>query len=88
MENTGERLEMESVAAQREYEVLKVSEKVSAQAALRVEREREAAEEVETAAGGVVTRKKEVVSRFNGPVGRARTMEVKGVVEKVHPLVR
>ena len=40
------------------------------------------------AAGGVVTRKVEVVTRLNGPVGRARTAKLKGVVEKVQPLVR
>ena len=38
--------------------------------------------------GGVVTRKVEVVTRLNWPVGRARTEELKGVVEKVQPLVR
>ena len=36
-----------------------------------------------SAAGGVVTRKVEVVTRMNGPVGRTRTAELKGVVEKV-----
>ena len=40
------------------------------------------------AAGGVVTRKVEVVTRLNGPVGQSRTGELKGVVEKVQPLVR
>ena len=37
---------------------------------------------------GVVTRKVEVVSRLNGPLGRVRTSELKGVVEKLQPLVR
>ena len=41
-----------------------------------------------SAVGGVVTRKVEVVTRLNGPVGQARTAELKGVVEKVQPLVR
>ena len=41
-----------------------------------------------SAVGGVVTRKVEVVTRLNGPVGRARTAELKGVVKKVQPLVR
>ena len=40
------------------------------------------------AAGRVVTRKVEVVTRLNGPVGRTRTAELNGVVEKVQPLVR
>ena len=41
-----------------------------------------------SAVGGVVKRKVEVVTTLNGPVGRARTVELKGVVEKVQPLVR
>ena len=40
------------------------------------------------AAGGVVIRKVGVVTRLNGPVGRARTAELKWVVEKVQPLMR
>ena len=160
LENTRGRLERERAAAQREHEVMKVAERVSAEAERRVTREREAAAEVEAAAkrqgaveearderlaalrknldvaaesmrsaktdaersagceavavahdevkrveavapvspevgtagpwsavGGVVTRKVEVVTRLNGPVGRARTAELKGVVEIVQPLV-
>ena len=39
-------------------------------------------------AGGVVTRKVEVVTRLNGPVGRTRTAELRGVVERVQALVK
>ena len=35
----------------------------------------------------MVTRKVEVVIRLNGPVGRDKTAELKGVVEQVQPLV-
>ena len=40
------------------------------------------------AVGGVVTRKVEVVVRLNGPIGRERTVGLKGVVEKVQFLVK
>ena len=161
LENTRGRLERERAAAQREHEVFKVAERVSAGMEARVIKEREAAAEVEAAekrqkaedvaraerlaalrknldvaaesvrgakteaersagcealtvahnevkraealapvstevvtAGlwsavvGVVTRKVEVVTRLSGPVGQARTAELKGVVENVQPLVR
>ena len=39
-------------------------------------------------AGGVVTRKVEVVTRLNGPVGRTRMAELRGVVERVQALVK
>ena len=159
LENIHGRLERERVVAQREHEVLKVAEKVSAETESRVTKEREAALEVEAAAKrleeedvahaerlvalrrnlhiaaesvrgaktdaersagceavaivheevkraealapvspdveaagprsplvGVVTRNVEVVTRLNGPVGHARTAELKGVVGKVQPL--
>ena len=38
--------------------------------------------------GGRVVRKVEVVSRLDGPIGRARTAGLLSVVEKVHALVR
>ena len=50
LENTRGRLEREGVATQREHEVLKVAEKVTAETERRVTRECEAAAEVEAAA--------------------------------------
>ena len=50
LENTHGRLARERVAAQREHEVLKVAEKVSAEMERRVTKAREAAVEIEAAA--------------------------------------
>ena len=161
LENTWARLESERVAPQKEHEVIKVAERVFAEAARRVVKEYNAAVEIEAAAkrqeaegiawaeklaalrrnldvaaesvrgaqtdaerstgceavavvhvevkkaetsilaspkvvaagpwravAGVVTRKLEVVIRFNGAVGQIWTAKLKGVVEKVQPLVR
>ena len=81
LENTWERLERVTVTAQREHKVRKIEASILAFPEV-------VAVGPSRAAGGVVTRKVEVVTRLNGPVGRTRTVELRGVVEKVQPRVR